>query len=60
MTLFANADAQNNWTASLTKGAGASKEIHLNGLYDVYIDMEDDVDLNDLDRVDDITNCAWR
>jgi uncharacterized protein len=60
MPLFANADAQNNWAASLTKGTGASKEIKLNGLYDVYIDMEDDVDLNDLDRVDDITNGAWQ
>ncbi len=60
MPLFANKDAQNNWTASLTAGGTQSAEIKLNGLYDVYIDLEDGVDLNDLDRVNDITQCAWQ
>ncbi|WP_462219726.1 hypothetical protein [Ferruginibacter sp.] len=36
------------------------KEIKLNGLYDVYIDLEDDVDPKDLDTVNDITQCAWQ
>lgn len=60
MPLYANADAQNNWTASLTASGVKNKKVVLNGLYDVYIDMEDDVDLKDLDRVNDITNVAWQ
>jgi uncharacterized protein len=61
MPLFANTDAQNNWTTAFTKGANAKDaEVKLNGLYDVYIDLEDDVDQKDLDRVNDITQCAWQ
>ncbi|MFT3823201.1 MAG: hypothetical protein QM731_04740 [Chitinophagaceae bacterium] len=32
----------------------------LNGLYDVYIDFEDDVDQDDLERVHAITQAAWK
>ncbi len=34
------------------------KEIKLNGLYDVYIDLEDEVDAADLDSINDIVQCA--
>jgi uncharacterized protein len=61
MPLFANTDAQNNWATAFTKGTNAKDaEVKLNGLYDVYIDLEDDVDQKDLDRVNDITQCAWQ
>jgi hypothetical protein len=35
-------------------------EVILNGLYDVYIDLDDNVDHTDGDKVDDIINCAWQ
>jgi uncharacterized protein len=38
----------------------SAKQLKLNGLYDVYLDLEDDVDTKDLDRVNDITQCAWQ
>jgi len=35
-------------------------EVLLNGIYDVYIDFEDDVDPDDLERVHCITSSAWK
>ncbi len=34
-------------------------QILLNGLYDVYIDLDDAVDHHDMETVDDIIKCAW-
>ncbi|GAB2835132.1 hypothetical protein [Ferruginibacter profundus] len=60
MPLFADKNANQEWTTSFTKQSATAKEIKLNGLYDVYIDLEDDVDQEDLDKVNDITQCAWQ
>lgn len=60
MAIVTEKDANNNWTTRFKKPADTSAEIKLNGLYDVYIDLEDDVDLKDLDKVNDITQCAWQ
>jgi uncharacterized protein len=60
MPLFAGKDANEKWTASLVKQNAAAVAVKLNGLYDVYLDLEDDVDQKDLDRVDDIVKCAWQ
>ncbi len=61
MPLFANFNTPNNWQAALKKGSNTKDaEIKLNGLYDVYIDLEDDVDHTDLDIVNDIVQCAWQ
>jgi uncharacterized protein len=61
MPLFANLTAQNNWQVAFAKGTNnRDAEIKLNGLYDVYIDLEDHVDHTDLDLVNDIEQCAWQ
>jgi hypothetical protein len=60
MPLFADKNSDGVWSVGFTKESTAAKEIQLNGLYDVYIDLEDDVDQKDLDRVNDITQCAWQ
>jgi uncharacterized protein len=39
---------------------GSDSDIQLNGLYDVYIDLDDIIDHNDLEKVDDIIACAWQ
>lgn len=39
---------------------GSESELKLNGLYDVYIDLDDTIDHNDLERVDDVIQCAWQ
>ncbi len=58
---FANFKSPNKWEVSLSKGNNAKDtEIKLKGLYDVYIDLEDDVDHTDIDYVDDIVKCAWQ
>ena len=70
MPLVAEKKLGTTWDARFTKPADLKadgtvnetenlSEINLNGLYDVYIDLEDDVDQKDLDRVNDITQCAW-
>ncbi|MFT3681151.1 MAG: hypothetical protein QM791_12815 [Ferruginibacter sp.] len=48
------------WKTILGPSAEKKKNIELNGLYDVYIDLDDKVVLQDIDKVDDITQCAWR
>lgn len=60
MALVADKDANKNWFTRFKKTSDTAKEIKLNGLYDVYIDLEDDVDQKDLDRVNDITQSAWQ
>src|SRR5215218_2950872 len=52
--LYGN-DTQLSYT-SLPNG----QEIMLNGLYDVYIDLEDDINQDDEDIVNDIIQCAWQ
>jgi len=59
MRLFSNKDANGKWVTSFTNNTGTGEPIELNGLYDVYIDLEDHVDQKDLDKVNDITQCAW-
>jgi hypothetical protein len=55
------ADPKKKWVLNYTdNGDSETKEVILNGLYDVYIDLDDDVDHTDGDKVDDILNCAWQ
>ncbi|MEO6232018.1 MAG: hypothetical protein ABJB11_11905 [Ferruginibacter sp.] len=60
MTLVADVNSDGQWYSRFRTSGDTAKEIKLNGLYDVYIDLDDDVDHNDLDKVDDITKCAWQ
>ena len=60
MALVAEKNANKEWYTRFKKTGDTAAEIKLNGLYDVYIDLEDDVDQKDLDRVNDITQCAWQ
>ncbi|MET0392564.1 MAG: hypothetical protein ABW019_05460 [Chitinophagaceae bacterium] len=60
-------ERQEMWLATNEKGGltatqpgNTPPEIRLNGLYDVYLDLDDSVDHDDADRVDDIVQSAWR
>ena len=49
------------WIVDYKKNAPSGADnVTLNGLYDVYIDLDENVDHNDLDRVNDIVQYAWR
>lgn len=53
-------DSNDNNTWQLEYGSSVKDTVLLNGLYDVYIDFEDDVDQDDLERVHAITRSAWK
>jgi hypothetical protein len=54
-------DAKTKWLLGYTNNEHSdTTEVKLNGLYDVYIDLDDSIDHTDGDKVDDIINCAWQ
>jgi uncharacterized protein len=57
MPLYVKDNLQGLWETTFSP---TDKEIRLNGLYKVYLDLEDDVNPKDLDRVNDIVQCAWK
>ncbi|MEP6846675.1 MAG: hypothetical protein ABI861_11750, partial [Panacibacter sp.] len=61
MEMVAYDDSENGWLLDYKGNNHAGEEdVVLNGLYDVYIDLDDIIDHDDLERVDDIIKCAWQ
>jgi len=59
MQLYSHEETKQGKTKWMLDYTG-SAEVKLNGLYDVYIDLDESVDQNDGDQIDDIINCAWQ
>ncbi|HKH59490.1 MAG TPA: hypothetical protein VKA49_01595 [Flavitalea sp.] len=56
-----NGNPIKKWTVDYKGNAPTTAaDVILNGLYDVYVDLDQNVDHNDLDRVNDIIQYAWR